>query len=151
RRRLSIMQNRQKVGLLLQSLLQDRFQLKVTHDKRELPIYALVVGKNGPKLHEARPGDTYPDGLKGTNDQPIGHGDTFQSGRGALIAQGIPIQTLIDVLSFQLGRTISDQTGFRGKYDFNLRWTPDEDRAAVSVGQGRDANGLGAAALRDSS
>ena len=151
RRSLSIMQSRQKVGLLLQSLLEDRFQLKVTHAKRELPIYALVVEKNGSKLHEAKPGDTYPSGLKGTNDQPIGHGDTFQPGRGSLIAQGIPIQTLIDVLSFQLGRTISDQTGLKGKYDFNLRWTPDEDSPSMSVGQREAANALGPAAPPDSS
>jgi len=119
-RKLSREQQRQEVGLLLQSLLADRFRLKVTHETRELPIYALIVAKNGPKLHAGRPGDTYPNGLKGDDGRPIGHGDDFQFGKGRLIAQGIPLQALVDVMSFQLGRTILDQTGLKGKYDFNL-------------------------------
>jgi uncharacterized protein (TIGR03435 family) len=35
---------------MLQTLLADRFQLKIHHETRELPVYALVIGKNGPKL-----------------------------------------------------------------------------------------------------
>jgi len=35
---------------MLQTLLADRFQLKVHHETKELPVYALVAGKNGPKL-----------------------------------------------------------------------------------------------------
>jgi bla regulator protein blaR1 len=142
RRNLSVIQQRQKVGLLVQALLTDRCRLKVTHEVRELPIYALVVAKRGPKLRAAKPGDTYPNGLKGDNGQPIGHGDDFHFGRGSLIAQGIPLQAWVDVLSFQLGRTILDQTGLKGKYDFNLHWTPDEN-ADVPAGPGGDPNGAG--------
>jgi uncharacterized protein (TIGR03435 family) len=36
--------------LMLQTLLTERFQLKIHHETRELPVYALVVTKNGPKL-----------------------------------------------------------------------------------------------------
>ena len=43
-------QRTKMMGQLLQSLLADRFQLKVTHDTKELPVYALVVAKNGPKF-----------------------------------------------------------------------------------------------------
>jgi uncharacterized protein (TIGR03435 family) len=35
---------------MLQRLLADRFQMKIHHESKELPVYALVVGKNGPKL-----------------------------------------------------------------------------------------------------
>ncbi len=35
---------------MLQTLLADRFQLKLHHEQRELPVYALVPGKNGSKL-----------------------------------------------------------------------------------------------------
>ena len=38
---------------MLQSLLADRFKLTLHHDTKELPIYALVVAKNGPKFHES--------------------------------------------------------------------------------------------------
>jgi uncharacterized protein (TIGR03435 family) len=37
--------------LMLQTLLEDRFQLKLHRETTELPIYALVVAKNGPKIH----------------------------------------------------------------------------------------------------
>lgn len=142
RRDLSVIQQRQKVGLLVQSLLTDRFRLHVTHEVRELPIYVLVVAKGGPKLRAAKSGDTYPNGLKADNGQPIGHGDNFWLGRGSLIAQGIPFQTLVDVLSFHLGRTIVNQSGLKGKYDFNLHWTPDEN-PAVAASLGGDPNGTG--------
>ena len=51
--------------LMLQPLLAERFQLKVHRETRELPVLALVIEKGGPKLHEAKPGDTYPNGIKG--------------------------------------------------------------------------------------
>ncbi len=38
------------LDLMLQALLADRFKLKVHHETKELPVYALTVAKNGPKL-----------------------------------------------------------------------------------------------------
>ena len=43
----------QQLRLMLQSMLADRFKLALHHETKELPIYALVVAKNGPKLHES--------------------------------------------------------------------------------------------------
>lgn len=40
---------------MLQALLADRFKLKVHREMRELPVYALVVGKNGPRFKESAP------------------------------------------------------------------------------------------------
>jgi uncharacterized protein (TIGR03435 family) len=57
-RKLSREQLKQKVALLVQSLLADRIRLKVSRETRALVIYAFIVAKNGPKLHEAKPGDT---------------------------------------------------------------------------------------------
>ena len=54
---------------MLQALLANRFQLVLRRETKEPPGYALVIAKNGSKLHDARPGDTYPNGLKG----PDGH------------------------------------------------------------------------------
>ena len=45
---------------MMQSLLADRFKLKVSHQTKELPVYALVVAKNGPKLQEAKPATLTP-------------------------------------------------------------------------------------------
>jgi uncharacterized protein (TIGR03435 family) len=44
--------------LMFQSFLIDRFKLKVHWETKELPVLALVVAKGGPKLQEAKPGDT---------------------------------------------------------------------------------------------
>ena len=119
-------QRREKMGLLLQSLLVDRFGLKVSHGTKEFPVYALVVGKNGPKIQEAKPGDTYPNGMKGPDGRALGHGGMMRMGPGELTGQGVPIQFLAQNLSGQLGRTVLDQTGLKGNYDFTLKWTPDQ-------------------------
>jgi uncharacterized protein (TIGR03435 family) len=41
-----------QIRLMLQTLLADRFQLKLHRETRNLPIYELTIGKNGPKLKE---------------------------------------------------------------------------------------------------
>jgi uncharacterized protein (TIGR03435 family) len=43
-------QSTDQIRLMVQSLLADRFKLRIHHETRDLPIYALVVAKNGPKL-----------------------------------------------------------------------------------------------------
>src|SRR5208283_4198726 len=104
-------------GLLVQSLLADRFKLKLHHETRMLPVYALVVAKNGPKLHEAKPGDTYPNGIKGPDGRPVGGAGMMRMGPGQLMGQGLPMPALAGLLSQQLGRTVMDQTGLKGNYD----------------------------------
>ena len=42
---------------MLQALLADRFQLKVHLETKERPVYALVAGKNGPKLKKSTAGE----------------------------------------------------------------------------------------------
>jgi uncharacterized protein (TIGR03435 family) len=48
-------QQSDQLKLMVQSLLVDRFKLSVTHVTKELPVFALVVAKGGPKLTEAAP------------------------------------------------------------------------------------------------
>jgi uncharacterized protein (TIGR03435 family) len=115
--------------LMFQSLLRERFQLKGHLENKELPILALVIAKNGPKLKEAKPGDTYPDGLKGPDGKPGGHAGMLMWGNGRLTGQGISIASLVKPLTQQLGRTVLDQTGLTGKYDIELRWTTDNTSA----------------------
>ena len=47
--------NKDQVPEMLQTLLAERFKLTLHHEKRDTPVYALVVGKGGPKLKEAPP------------------------------------------------------------------------------------------------
>ena len=129
---------------MLQALLADRFQLVVHRETKELPGYALVIAKGGSKLHEAKPGDTYPNGIKGPEGQP-GTGLMLMGGNGGPVTgQGISIEHLARLLSQQLGRTVVDDTGLMGNYDFTLQWTPD-DRA----GQMPDASQGGGARSDD--
>jgi uncharacterized protein (TIGR03435 family) len=48
-----------QVPEMLQTLLAERFGLKIHHESKEQPVYALVVAKGGPKMKESAP-DTSP-------------------------------------------------------------------------------------------
>jgi uncharacterized protein (TIGR03435 family) len=132
--------------LMLQPLLAERFQLKVHTEVRNLPLLALVVAKGGPKLQEAKPGDTYPNGIKGFDGQ--GGAGLMHMGPGRLTGQGLPISFLARTLSQQLGSTVEDKTGLTGKYDFTLQWTPDRNASPMSPEPGQQ--GPGAATSTDS-
>lgn len=138
-------------GLMLQTLLADRFNLKAHTETKELPVYALVVAKNGPEIQEAKPGDTYPDGFKGAG--PDGRGGTglIHMGPGQITGQGIPIASLAVVLTQKVGRTVLDKTGLTGKYDFTLKWTPEEIQAPMSKGVEGGGQGPDSASHADSS
>ncbi len=130
---LSPEQRRRETQHMLQALLANRFQLVLHRETKELPGYALVVAKSGPKLHDAKPGDTYPNGMKGPDGKP-GEGLMIMGGNGGPVTgQGIPIRNLVRLLSQQLGRTILDETGLTGKYDFTLQWAPDERAGPMSA------------------
>jgi bla regulator protein BlaR1 len=105
---------------MLQALLSDRFKLVFHHETKELPVYALVVAKNGSKIHPAKADDTYPNGLKCFGGRPCGAGVLVQPGPCKLVGQGVPIAGLVRDLSQQLGRSVVDQTGLNGLYDFTL-------------------------------
>ncbi|MGA3328788.1 MAG: TIGR03435 family protein [Terriglobia bacterium] len=123
-----------KQQLMLQALLADRFKLKVSHKTKEGTIYVLAIAKNGPKFQEAKPGDTYPNGIKRHDGRPFGQANVVQSGWGHFTGQGIAIAKLVQVLSAELNSVVADQTGLKGNYDFSLRWT-DQAHPAMPKGQ----------------
>lgn len=115
---------------MVRNLLADRFGLKVHDETKEMPVYALVVAKGGPKLKEAKAGDTYPNGMKGP-DGKVGAGMMMFTGQ-QVTAQGVPISNLTQFLSRQTGRTVVDKTGLNGKYDFTLDLPPHSSAAALA-------------------
>jgi bla regulator protein blaR1 len=119
---------------MLQALLAERFNLAIHRETKELSIYALVTAKNGPKLKEAKPGDTYPNGIKGPDG--IARAGFMRMGRGELTGQGLPISALVGLLTQQLGRTVVDKTGLTAKYDFTLKWTPEDSEGGSLRGPG---------------
>jgi bla regulator protein blaR1 len=111
---------------MLQAVLADRFKMTLRRETRELPVYALVLAQNGPQLHEAKPGDTYPNGLKRQDGLAQGAG-LWSPGKGQLVGQGVSLTRLVGQLSRQLGgRIVVDKTSLMSKYDFTLQWTPAE-------------------------
>lgn len=110
--------------LMLQSLLVERFKLKLSHSSKELPIYALAVAKNGPKLSQAA--------------NPAGPSGSSSNKRGEVTITGMPMSSFADWLSRQLGRKVVDKTGLQGKYDFSLRWSP--ERLTPIGGNAANAN-----------
>jgi bla regulator protein BlaR1 len=112
-----------------QTLLADRFHLVVHRESRALPGYSLVIAKNGPKLQQAKPGETYADGIKGIpglDKGPAGP-HRMMMGYGELIGQAVPISSLAKNLSAHLLQPIMDNTGLTGDFDFKVQWTPAPD------------------------
>jgi len=118
-RNLSVDQRISDQKSMLQALLADRLKLALHRETRDLNVYALVIAKNGPKLQESKPGDTYPNGFKGPDGIARPSGIHFDGQK--LIAQGVPIGPLLFHLSRQLHRTILDETALSGTYDFTLK------------------------------
>jgi uncharacterized protein (TIGR03435 family) len=102
---------------MFQSLLADRFQLKLRHETQKAPVYALVVGKNGPKFKEAAP-----DATGGSRTTGGAKGNHMDVKRGTM-------DGLADQLAFTAGRPVINKTGLTGFYAFTLDWFP-ADRIA---------------------
>jgi uncharacterized protein (TIGR03435 family) len=93
---------------MLQRLLEDRFQLKVRREKREQPVWALVIDKGAPKLTEHDPNDI--------DRPPIGPGP---NGRG-MAGRNVSMDYFAFVLSRLLDRNVIDKTGLTARYDVTL-------------------------------
>jgi bla regulator protein BlaR1 len=100
---------------MMQSLLADRFKLKVHFETREMPVYELVIAKGGSKLKDN------PDSTKGQ----------FVAGRKRQMSElkgtALPIRIFITWLMGDEeidGRTVIDMTGLTGNYDILLDWAP---------------------------
>jgi len=124
-RKLDPMQSLPERQRMLQALLADRLKLTLHRETKELPVYALAIAENGPKIQEAKPGDAYTNGIQGPDGRPGGPGN-IRMGRGMLTGQALSMADFVRALSEQLGRPVLDKTGLTGKYDLALQWTPSE-------------------------
>jgi len=118
---------------MLQVLLEERFKLKMHWETKEGDVYNLVVAKGGPKL--GAEGSMPPSAaeLKIFGDRPVPalHQQNDEQGYD-FIAHGCSMGQLVEMLSGQFGRPVTDNTGLMGNHDFVLkykgRW--DRDRSA---------------------
>jgi uncharacterized protein (TIGR03435 family) len=144
--------DRKQIPAMVQALLRDRFQMKTHRETRELPVYGLVVARNGLKLKET-PGDEAADaaeppkpavnvgasaGEAGTMVN-YGNGAYFTIGSDKLEGRKIPISVLADILARFAHRPVVDMTGLKGSYDFTMEFSPEDFRAMMiraAVAQG---------------
>ena len=108
----------QRLGML-QALLADRFQLRFHREMRTFPVFELVLGKNGPKLHKTKSEDVFK-GVGGASCYFL------QRRPGHFKMQGCTAKDLEGELGSDTGRTVLDKTGLTDRYDFELSWTPED-------------------------
>jgi uncharacterized protein (TIGR03435 family) len=169
--------SREQVPEMLQALLAERFKLTVHRESKEHAVYALVVGKNGPKLKESAPDADAPAG-----GDPSAALDVHVSGRGentSVAISGGPIGTarmsmgpngtmrlealkmnmaaLADTLSRFFDRPVVDLTELKGTYQVVVDLSMEDLRTAArsmgymapGMGGGRDGGRAGADAASD--
>jgi bla regulator protein BlaR1 len=110
-----------EVWEMMRSLLAERFRMKYHIETRQLPIYALVVAKGGPKLRKPEDGPCASAIREGQTCGDIG---VISSFRVAMI--NMPVGALMSGLARSVqDRPIVDKTGLTAKYDAEVRWMPD--------------------------
>ena len=95
-------------------MLADRFRLKFHRQIKELPGYALVSAKGGPRLTPH-----IGDGKQDSNT-------TYDDGLTTLLLTKSPLSYLATLLSRNLGRTVVDRTGITGEFDFKIEWSKEQ-------------------------
>jgi len=135
---------------MLQSLLEDRFKLKLHRETKELPVYVLTVAKGGPKFQQSKEKScTTFNWIR--NSPPPGQIASIHCGAAELTnaqlnrtldAVGISIKGatpdapgLMFFLSRELDHIVIDKTGLTGLFDFYLEWNRAAtlDKAATSA------------------
>lgn len=115
----------QQARLMMQTLLADRFHVKFHRESREMPAYALVVDKNGPKLQAAAPD---------TESKASG---TFSRGIWKSTYTNISMADLVGRIASNFDRPVFDKTGLQGGYDITLEYRRNlkDLSAGVPVGE----------------
>ena len=121
----------QQMRLMLQSLLEDRFQLKAHRETRVLPVYNLVLIKGGPALSADQ---TPPDPSRSFIQFSSSGEQLAPLPRGAmrivagvsgstLSGSAITMSKLVSLLQGQSDRIVLDKTEFSGRFDINLEFS----------------------------
>jgi bla regulator protein blaR1 len=120
--------------LMVQSLLANRFNLKVNTETKQLPVLALIATKDAQKLTPA--------------SAPAGAAPQLYGGsRGDLTAKSVSMKFFADFFLSGRddlgGRVVTDATGLQGRFDFTLKWSRDETNPPLpgSASQGGGAPG----------
>ena len=141
------------LGPMLQSVLEDRFQLKIHRETEERPMYALTVAKGGLKIRPIGPdGCKAADraGMESLDRDPLGHvaavlaGETPTCGNMTMatdeglrkwVIGGTTLENFANTLTGAMDRRVLDKTGVADKFNIRLSFAPDEHTPAPSHGR----------------
>jgi uncharacterized protein (TIGR03435 family) len=118
--------------------LAERFNLKVHREKKQMPVYALVIAKKGPKLKKSGEVEKrqLPDGTvieaRGLMFQPAAQPNGESIIR--LNAKHASMQEVVETFSSILGRPVLDRTGLKGEFDFTMEYAADGDQPLMALG-----------------
>jgi uncharacterized protein (TIGR03435 family) len=107
----------------LARLLEERFQLKIRHEKRELPVYLLTVDKKGTKMPEHDASDLLHEPIAGR----------FDNGEAHMTGQNATMNYFAFFLSRGLDLNVVDETNLTGHYDIDYHYVP-EQRGERGIG-----------------
>jgi uncharacterized protein (TIGR03435 family) len=115
-------QHRQ-VSLMEQSLLADRFKLRLHFETREMPVYELVIDKGRLSLVSAKDGES----------SKLATISTLQGSEMTATAVTLGDFARSPLLTGPAGvRPVVDRTGLKGSYDFTLKWRADSSTPSDS-------------------
>ena len=97
-------------------MLADRLKLAVHRETRPVSVYALVIAPGGPKLKEGKPAKSR-EGSKGPDGIAFFDHDNLRG-------QNAGMDALLFHISRELRRTVLNETGLNGRYDFTLQNPP---------------------------
>jgi bla regulator protein BlaR1 len=102
---------------MIQTMLAERFKLAVHFETKEMPIYELVVAKNGPKLTKAPDRD-----CETVHCHSWGPGNPTM--QGGFPGTSVDIDDLIDVLRLWVNRPVVNKANLQGMFDMHLQFNP---------------------------
>ena len=97
---------------MLQELLSSRSPLKFHREAREIPMYALTLARNAPKLHESKP------------DSPVVSNHRVRRRNQTIESTHLTMEALTRELRIFVDRPVVDRTGLTGEFDIELEVTP---------------------------
>jgi len=126
-----------QIRLMFQTLLADRFKLKVRRDRKEMRVYELRIAKGKPKLQPSSEGPTKLTIEGKTFIQPPATCGISSWLEGLhLVCHAATMDKIVSSLSGQLRAPVVDRTGLTGIYDLNIRFVSDDRRPDADADTG---------------
>ena len=123
-------------GPMMQTILEDRFKLKIHRETRQGPVYELALGKGSSKLKPLQEGSCIP-AVVGRPLPLLAEGQrrcrSMVSPRGNVDIEGGTLTMLADLLGMVLDRPVLDKTGITRYFEIHLVFSPDDSAAPRPV------------------